>query len=124
MFEIATKKKFRFPFRGMISTEDLWDLSLTDLDAIYKTLNAQKKAKADEDSLLSTKTNEDIELNLKIDIVKHIVSVKLEEKAAKDAERAKSIQKQKIMSILAEKEDEALHGKSIEELQKMLGDLD
>jgi hypothetical protein len=124
MFEIATKKKFRFPFRGMIFTEDLWDLSLTDLDAIYKTLNAQKKAKADEDSLLSTKTNEDIELNLKIDIVKHIVSVKLEEKAAKDAERAKSIQKQKIMSILAEKEDEALHGKSIEELQKMLGDLD
>ena len=124
MFEIATKKKFRFPFRGMISTEDLWDLSLTDLDAIYKTLNAQKKAKADEDSLLSTKTNEDIELNLKIDIVKHIVSVKLEEKAAKDAERAKRVQKQKIMSILAEKEDEALHGKSIEELQKMLGDLD
>lgn len=124
MFEIATKKKFRFPFRGIISTEDLWDLSLTDLDAIYKTLNAQKKAKADEDSLLSTKTNEDIELNLKIDIVKHIVSVKLEEKAAKDAERAKRVQKQKIMSILAEKEDEALHGKSIEELQKMLGDLD
>lgn len=124
MFEIATKKKFRFPFRGMISTEDLWDLSLTDLDAIYKTLNAQKKAKADEESLLSTKTNEDIELNLKIDIVKHIVSVKLEEKAAKDAERAKRVQKQKIMSILAEKEDEALHGKSIEELQKMLGDLD
>ena len=124
MFEIATKKKFRFPFRGMISTEDLYDLSLTDLDAIYKTLNAQKKAKADEDSLLSTKTNEDIELNLKIDIVKHIVSVKLEEKAAKDAERAKRVQKQKIMSILAEKEDEALYGKSIEELQKMLGDLD
>lgn len=124
MFEIATKKKFRFPFRGIISTEDLWDCTLTDLDAIYKTLNAQKKAKADEDSLLSTKTNEDIELTLKIDIVKHIVSVKLEEKAAKDAERAKKLQKQKIMSILAEKEDEALHGKSIEELQKMLGDLD
>jgi hypothetical protein len=124
MFETAVRKKFRFPFRGMISTEDLYDLSLTDLDAIYKTLNAQKKAKADEESLLSTKTNEDIELNLKIDIVKHIVSVKLEEKAAKDAERAKRVQKQKIMSILAEKEDEALHGKSIEELQKMLGDLD
>jgi hypothetical protein len=124
MFEIATKKKFRFPFRGMISTEDLWDISLTDLDSIYKTLNSQKKAKADEESLLSAKTNEDIELNLKIDIVKHIVSIKLEEKAAKESERAKRLQKQKIMSILAEKEDEALHGKSIEELQKMLGDLD
>ena len=124
MFEIATKKKFRFPFRGMISTEDLWDCTLTDLDSIYKTLNSQKKAKADEESLLSAKTNEDIELNLKIDIVKHIVSIKLEEKAAKESERAKRLQKQKIMSILAEKEDEALHGKSIEELQKMLGDLD
>jgi hypothetical protein len=124
MFEIATKKKFRFPFRGMISTEDLWDCTLTDLDSIYKTLNAQRKAKADEESLLSTKTNEDIELNLKIDIIKHIVAVKQEEAAARNAARANKLQKQKIMSILAEKEDEALHGKSIEELQKMLGDLD
>lgn len=124
MFEMAVRKKFRFPFRGMISTEDLFDLSLTDLDSVYKTLKSQKRAQDAEDSLLSAKTSEDIELNMKIEIVKYIVDIKLAEKAAKENERAKKLQKQKIMSILAEKEDEALHGKSIEELQKMLGDLD
>ena len=34
MFEIATQKKFRFPFKGQISTEDLWDLTADQLDSI------------------------------------------------------------------------------------------
>ena len=40
MFEIAARNKFRFPFKGMISTEDLWDLSVENLDNVFKTLNS------------------------------------------------------------------------------------
>ena len=43
LFETATRNKMRFPFRGMISVEDLWDLSLTNLDSVFKTLNAEAK---------------------------------------------------------------------------------
>lgn len=34
IFEKATKEKYRFPFKGQVSVEDLWDLKLQDLDSI------------------------------------------------------------------------------------------
>ena len=36
------KNKFRFEFKGLISTEDLFDLTLADLDAIYKSLKKEE----------------------------------------------------------------------------------
>lgn len=123
IFEYATRNKVRFSFRGLISVEDLWDLSLTNLDSIYKELNKQSK-QSEEESLLNIKTKEDEFLNVQIEIVKHIVSVKLAEKEAREKASAKKAQKQKIMSIMAAKQDEALQNSSIDELQKMLDELD
>ena len=71
MFEIASRTKMRFPFKGMVSVEDLWDLSVRDLDSVFKTLNAQAK-KVQEESLLATKTKEDETLAIQIEIVKQI----------------------------------------------------
>lgn len=123
IFEYATRNKVRFSFRGLISVEDLWDLSLTNLDSIYKELNKQSK-QSEEESLLNIKTQEDELLNVQIEIVKHIVSVKLAEKEAREKASAKKAQKQKIMSIIAAKQDEVLQNSSIDELQKMLDELD
>lgn len=122
IFEYATRNKIRFSFRGLISVEDLWDLSLTNLDSIYKELNKQSK-QSEEESLLNIKTQEDELLNVQIDIVKHIVSVKLAEKEAREKASAKKAQKQKIMSIIAAKQDEALQNSSIDDLKKMLDEL-
>lgn len=122
IFEFATRNKVRFPFKGMISVEDLWDLSITNLDSIYKTLNKQVK-QSEEESLLNTKASVDTELEVQIAIVKHIVSVKLAEKEAAEKASAKKAQKQKIMSIIATKENEALQNSSIDDLKKMLDEL-
>lgn len=122
IFEYATRNKVRFPFKGMISVEDLWDLPLPNLDSIYKTLNKQVK-QSEEESLLNTKSNVDTELEVQIAIVKHIVSVKLAEQEAREKARTKREQKQKIMSIIAAKKDEALQNSSIDDLQKMLDEL-
>lgn len=123
IFEYAVRNKVRFPFKGMISVEDLWDLSLTNLDSIYKTLNKQVK-QSEEESLLSTKTSVDTELEVQIAVVKHIVSVKLAEQEEREKALAKNAQKQKIMSIIATKENEVLQNSSIDDLKKMLDELD
>ena len=123
IFEYATRNKIRFSFRGLISVEDLWVLSLTNLDSIYKELNKQSK-QSEEESLLNIKTQEDELLNVQIEIVKHIVSVKKKKKEAREKASAKKVQKQKIMSIIAAKQDEALQNSSIDDLKKMLDELD
>lgn len=119
IFEVATRNKFRFPYKGMISAEDLWDLPLTALDSIYKVLNKQVK-QSQEESLLETKSKEDEVVAIQIEIIKHIVSVKQKETAERLLAKEKKERDQRIMEIIADKQDEALKGKSIEELQKML----
>ena len=119
MFEVATRNKFRFPFKGLIPVEDLWDLSVESLDNVFKTLNSEMK-KTKEESLLSTKSKDDEVLELKIEIVKHIVAVKQEEKEARERKFLDRERNQKIMSIIAAKQDEQLHNMSVEELQKLL----
>jgi hypothetical protein len=123
LFEMATRKKFRFPFKGMISVEDLWDLSVQNLDTVFKALNAEAK-QVKEDSLLATKSTEDTILDAKIEIVKHIVKVKLEEAEQRQEAAAKREQKRRLQELIATKQDEALQGKSIEELQAMMNALD
>ena len=122
IFEYATREALRFPYKGMQSVEDLWQLSVKELDSIYKTLNKQVK-QSEEESLLSTKASVDTELEVQIAIVKHIVSVKLAEKEDAEKASAKKAQKQKIMSIIATKQDEALQNSSIDDLKKMLDEL-
>ena len=112
----------RFPYKGQATVEDLWDLPVTELDKIFKILNAEAK-KAKEESLLETKSEESEKLAVRIGIIKYIVSVKLEEKKEAELAKERKEQKQKIMEILASKQDEELKGKSVEELEKMLEEL-
>lgn len=119
LFEGAARAKYRFPFKGSIPTEDLWDLSLQDLDRIFKTMNAEVK-QTQEESLLKVKDEHSEILERKIEIVKHIVSVKqAEAEAVKDAANRKA-QKQRIMEIIAKKEDDALANMSLDDLKKMV----
>lgn len=119
LFEGAARAKYRFPFKGSITTEDLWDLSLQDLDRIFKTMNAEVK-QTQEESLLKVKDEHSEILERKIEIVKHIVAVKqAEAEAVKDAANRKA-QKQRIMEIIAKKEDDALANMSLDDLKKMV----
>lgn len=122
LFENATRGKYRFSFKGSITVEDLWDLSPQNLDTIYKSLTKELKQEQEE-SLLSEKTKADTVLDEKISIIRYIVSVKLKEAEDKKNEKALKDQKQKILSIIADKEDGELKGKSIDELKIMLNGL-
>lgn len=123
LFELATRSKMRFPFKGMISVEDLWDLSLTNLDSVFKTLNAEAK-KSEEESLLNTKSKEDEEISNKIEIVKYIVSVKLDEKKKREDAKKNAEMRQRLLEIKAKRQDAALENMSDEDLDKALAKLD
>lgn len=119
MFETAVRSKMRFPYKGQISAEDLWDLNVNALDEVFKSLNAKVKA-SQEESLLQTRSKESEELAIQIEIVKYIVSVKLAEAQAREEAKENAAKRQHILSILADKQEDALRGKSVEELQQML----
>lgn len=123
LFEIATRNNYQFPFRGMINVIDLWDLPLTNLDSVFKTLNAEIK-RSEEESLLNIKSTEDEEISNKIDIVKYIVSIKLAEKKAREDDKKNAEMRQRLLEIKAKREDAALENLSDEELDKALAELE
>lgn len=121
MFEIASEKKYRFPFRGLVTTEDLYDLNKSQLNTIYQLLNETVKVK--EVTLLNKETSEDKDLLNKIEIVKYIFNKKVEKENAILQEKEISAKKQKILEIISKKQDANLENTPVEELQKMLNEL-
>lgn len=121
-FEIASRKHYRYPYNGMVSTEDLWDLNVAQLDSIFKKLKAQSR-QAQEESLLAKKTQEDVDIENKIDIIRFIVEYK--QNLQKEAEEAvtKAHRRARIEEILYERENADLRTKSPEELRAMLDEL-
>lgn len=119
LFVIATKEKYQFPYKGMINVIDLWDLSVQELDKVFKSLNAEVK-KSEEESLLTTKSKEAEVLANKIEIVKYIVGIKLAEKKNREDAQKKREMKQRLLEIKAKRQDQALENLSDEELDKMI----
>lgn len=123
IFEAATRYKFRFAYKGVITTEDLWDLDVVQLNEIYKTLKAEER-KTKEDSLLASTSRSDDILSAKIEVVRRIVTVKLNDAKRATVEKEKAERKQQIMSILVDKQNEELKNKSAEELQHMIDEME
>lgn len=121
LFETATREKYRFPYKGMISVEDLWDLNMNQLDGVYKVLSKEVKTQG-EDSLMA-ETTIDKSLANKIEIVKHIFAVKQSEANARMVAAENKKKRERIAEVLAQKEDEALRNMSADELKKLMADM-
>jgi len=128
LFEEASRLKLRFETkRGCISTEDLWDLPLSNdhglsLDNLAKGLNRKLKEEGEE-SFVVPKSQESSILSLQFELVKHVIKVKIEERDAKEQALKKEAKKQKIREIIADKEEASLKNLSEDELRKMLDEL-
>ena len=128
MFEEASRLKLRFnSTKGMATGEDLWDLPLlsrtgVDLDSLAKSLNKAVKESGEESFVLKKNEINSI-LELKFEIVKRVIEVKIEEAEARDKAADNKAKKEHIMSIIADKESDDLKGKSIKDLKKLIGEL-
>lgn len=127
LFEKAARLKLRFDTpRGQITVEDLWDLPLTsgtnkpNLDDIAKAAHREVRNSAETESFVTpaSSAGNDV-LQLKFELVKHIIDVRIAERNAAAEATKRRETKQRILEIVAGKEDEALRGKTLEELKAM-----
>ncbi len=127
MFEQAARLKLRFDSpKGLLTTEDLWDLPLTsarsaNLNDLAKGLSRELKDTAEEDFVHPAKTND--VLKLKFDVVKHVIDVRLAENEAVRLSADRREKKDRLLELIARKQDESLAAKSVEELQAMVESL-
>ena len=127
MFEQATRLKLRFETaKGALTVEDLWDLPLTstskpNLNDLAKGLS--RYLRENEEDFVGVASKADTAAQLKFSIVKHIIGVRLAEDEAAKAASDRRETKNRIMALIAEKQDENLRGKSLEELQAMVATL-
>lgn len=130
MFERAVRLKLRFDSQqGALSAEDLWDLPLTSairarasLNDVAKAVARQLKTEGEED-FVNPKSGADEVLQLKLDIVKHVIRVRQAENEASRAASERREKKERLLELIARKQDQQLEAKSMEELQEMVAGL-
>lgn len=130
IFEYATRNKLRFSSpRGELTIEQLWDVPLRsrddfNLNAVAKTTNKALKEISEESFVETTKTPEHTRREVALEVVKYVIDTKLAEEAAAQTRAAKKQEKEKLLAILAEKQDGKLSELSEKELQKRIAALE
>jgi hypothetical protein len=117
-FEKASELKLRFEFRGLIATEDLWDLSLEDLDVLAKQLNRQVKS-LEEESFIQKPSSANDTLLLKFEIVKRVIAVKLERAEESKNDAKVKARKIKLLEEIQHREND-LSDKGLDDLKAEL----
>ena len=130
IFERASRGKLRFASPvGELTTEQLWDLPLTatgnrpNLDALARAVFAELKG-LDEGSFVTQKPDpRRADMELRLDLLKHVIAAKLEAKAAAEKAVADAERKRKLLNALASKEEAQLAGLTKEEIEAEIAKL-
>ena len=134
LFERASRLSLRFSTtRGVLGTEDLWALPLTSdrpngssLNDVAKSISRELKNYEEESFVGSAATAESKAremLQLKLDIVKRIIAVKIAERDAAKAATEKRAMKTKLLEIRGRKTEAELEGKSLDEIDALIAAL-
>jgi hypothetical protein len=130
IFEYATRNKLRFvSSRGELTTEQLWDVPLRsndgfNLNAVAKAANEAVKAANEENFVETARTPAHTRIETALEVVKHVIEVKLADEAAAKKRAENKIKKEKLLAILADKQDGKLSELSERELKKQIAELE
>lgn len=131
-FEFASKNKLRFNTeRGALTSEDLWDLPLVSakgpsLDKVATETNEALLALGKKSFVKSKSTPDPQErvLEVKLEVLKHIIQAKEAEQEARANENHKREQVRRLREALAEKQEANLKSLSEEDLLAKLKELE
>ena len=124
MYKKALRTKLRFSTsRGKLTTEDLFDLSLTDLNNLAIALD-KKLSETPRKSFISDIAPDTQEDELRFNIVKDVITLKLAERNAAQNAKVKAAEKAQLLEILHRKKNEALENLSGAEIEAKLASLE
>jgi replication-associated recombination protein RarA len=108
IFEQAARTKLRFETsKGLLSVEEVWDLSLASLDMLAQATSKRLREEQE-----------------RLEILKHVIVTKV---VKRDIARKKADDRAKLArlkELLAAKEDEGFKALSQEEILKQIGELE
>lgn len=120
MYKQASKQKLRYQTnKGLLTTEQLWDLSITELDRLAVILE-EDYDKSKGKSFISVKSEKDAAIKLRFDIVLDILNTKVDEAEKQRAHLNDKEHNEKILSLINKKKESSLENLSVEELEKQL----
>jgi hypothetical protein len=129
LFEYAARHKLRFSsVKGDLTAEQLFDLPLRsrddfNLDAVARAANRALKAVSEESFVDTAKTEKHTRLEATFALVKFVIEAKIAEEAAAEQRKQNKAEKEKLLQILAEKQDGKLSALSESELKKRIAAL-
>ena len=126
LFEYASRNKLRFAsIKGELTAEQLWDVPLRsrddfNLDVIARGTSRGLKSASEESFVETTKNPTRDRLDTALEVVKYVIGVKLSEEQAAKTRADNAIEREKLLKILAEKQDGKLSELSEKELKKRI----
>ena len=131
MFEQATRLKLRFAVgtRINLTVENLWDLPLTNVkgeDLDHIAIELQEKLSTNEKSFVvqQSKSKETQVNQLKFDIVKYIIDVRLEEQKVANLERQRAQEIATLKELQKQAKIRDLQNLSSEEIEERIKSLE
>lgn len=131
IFERATRGKLRFISSvGELTTEQLWDLPLTakgdrpDLDKMARAVFGELKGLEEGSFVTLTPDPRKSDLELRLEILKHVIDAKLTTKAAAEKAAENAERKRILLAALDRRKEADLAGMTEDQLKEEIAKLD
>lgn len=113
---------------GQLTVEDLWDLPLLherklSLNSVAVGLHTKLRSNENISFVETSKPKTESPDELAMEIVKHIIAVKQDERRSHLEALDRTAKKERIMELIAQKENESLSMQSIDDLREQLKSL-
>lgn len=118
-FQLVTRAKARFKTsKGELTVEQLWDISLPELDKLCVKLRRETKKEAE--TFLQVESKEDVLTKAMFDVALEILKTRVAEEEAARVALENKAHNEKILALVSKKRDAALENMSEEELLAQL----
>ncbi len=123
LFVVASRKKYRFDStKGKLTVEDLWSLSLTDLNGVAVAIDDKIQALGRKSFIAKTSASSTDAEN-QLEIVKTVIATKQTEAETAKTRLEKESQRTFLKSLLEKKKMEQLEGLSTAEIEAQIAQL-